>query len=70
MYFFDTYAIIERLLGNQNYAFTQDLVVVTTKYNVCELSYAEGFYFLMNSTPFMSLNSLSPVTKAMPFLSA
>ena len=36
MYFFDTYAIIERLLGNQNYAFTQHLVVVT-KYNVCEL---------------------------------
>ena len=39
MYFFDTYAIIERVLGNQNYAFTQDLVVVTTKYNVCELYY-------------------------------
>ena len=68
MYFFDTYAIIERVLGNQNYAFTQDLVVVTTKYNVCELYYAllkmgYGKKTASNVVETLALKYVEPITK-------
>jgi len=68
MYFFDTYAIIERLLGNQNYAFTQDLVVVTTKYNVCELYYAllkKGYNkkIVTNVVETLALKYVEPIAK-------
>ncbi len=38
-YFFDTYAIIEVVRGNENYSKYKDVDVITTVFNLAELNY-------------------------------
>ena len=48
-YFFDTYALVEVVKGNENYKKYADLTFTTTTLNLSE------FYFFLISTTFLKL---------------